>query len=87
MAAKRGLDSAGINLTRFEHALECLKPRDPDIAVERRVLQGEAARVILAVAGQTKCDLIVMGTHGRIGMRRVLMGSVAEQIVRHAPVP
>ena len=87
LAAKQGPGFCGLDLTRFKHALECLEPRDPDIAVERRVLQGEAARVILAVAGQTKCDLIVMGTHGRIGMRRVLMGSVAEQIVRHAPCP
>lgn len=76
-----------LDLTPFEHALERLKPCDPEIAIERRVLEGEAARVIIAVAGQTKCDLIVMGTHGRIGLRRVLMGSVAEQVVRHAPCP
>lgn len=40
---------------------------------------------ILALAKRTKADLIVMGTHGRTGLRRGFIGSVAEQVVRHAP--
>jgi nucleotide-binding universal stress UspA family protein len=42
---------------------------------------------ILATAEQTKADLIVMGTHGRHGVARALLGSVAEKVVRAAPCP
>jgi nucleotide-binding universal stress UspA family protein len=37
------------------------------------------------VAQETGCNLIVMGTHGRTGLGRLLMGSVAEKVVREAP--
>jgi hypothetical protein len=39
------------------------------------------------VAQETSADLIVVGTHGRTGLARVLMGSVAEEVVRKAPCP
>ena len=39
------------------------------------------------MAKDIKCDLIVMGTHGRTGLGRLLMGSVAEQVVRNASCP
>jgi nucleotide-binding universal stress UspA family protein len=39
------------------------------------------------VAKETGCDLIVMGTHGRTGLGRLLMGSVAETVLRKAPCP
>jgi nucleotide-binding universal stress UspA family protein len=42
---------------------------------------------IVAAAEQTKADLIVMGTHGRRGVSRALLGSVAEKVVRTAPCP
>jgi nucleotide-binding universal stress UspA family protein len=50
-------------------------------------LTGPVADPIIAEARKWRADLIVIGTHGRRGMRRVLMGSDAEQIVRLAPVP
>jgi nucleotide-binding universal stress UspA family protein len=43
--------------------------------------------MILRVAEEIHADLIVMGTHGRTGLGRLLMGSVAEQVVRRAPCP
>jgi nucleotide-binding universal stress UspA family protein len=43
--------------------------------------------VILHFAREVPADLVVMGTHGRTGLGRVLMGSVAEQVVRKAPCP
>jgi nucleotide-binding universal stress UspA family protein len=46
-----------------------------------------AADVIVRQARKWKADLIVVGTHGRRGLRRLVMGSDAEQIVRNAPVP
>jgi universal stress protein A len=52
-----------------------------------RLEVGDAREVIDSVAEQIGADLIVMGTHGRRGLRRVLLGSVAEAVVRSAPCP
>ena len=60
---------------------------DPKINVERRLEEGDPAPQILRVAQGTGSDLIVMGTHGRTGLDRLLMGSVAEQVVRGAFCP
>jgi len=49
------------------------------------LVEGNAALAILKTASETDCDLIVMGTHGRTGLNRLLMGSVAEEVVRKAP--
>ncbi len=48
---------------------------------------GEPAQEIVAAAARGGVDLIVMGTHGRRGLPRVLLGSVAEKVVRLSPVP
>src|SRR5579859_3045279 len=50
-------------------------------------LTGPAADPIVKQARKSGADLIVLGTHGRRGVRRLLMGSDAEQIVRNSPVP
>lgn len=54
---------------------------------EAMLRTGDARDVILQVAQEVKADLIVMGTHGRRGLSRALMGSVAEATVRTSPVP
>jgi len=54
--------------------------------VETRVLEGPPASAICEHA-RGGFDLIVMGTHGRTGVARLLLGSVAEQVVRLAPCP
>jgi nucleotide-binding universal stress UspA family protein len=51
------------------------------------VRTGDARDVILHTAEEVGADLIVMGTHGRRGITRALLGSVAETVVRHSPVP
>jgi nucleotide-binding universal stress UspA family protein len=51
------------------------------------VLTGAAARTIVEGATEEHCDLIVMGTHGRHGMAHLLMGSVAERVVRTSVCP
>ncbi len=53
----------------------------------RLVLSADPAGAILSVAGELGCDVIVLGTHGRTGLRRALLGSVAEQVVRKASCP
>jgi nucleotide-binding universal stress UspA family protein len=67
--------------------LQQLESKTPEVRVEHRLVQGYAAAEILRMAAELKCDLILMGTHGRTGVGRLLMGSVAEQIVRKAPCP
>lgn len=51
------------------------------------VLSGHAARTIVDEAAAPDVDLIVMGTHGRSGFAHLLLGSVAEKVVRSAPCP
>jgi nucleotide-binding universal stress UspA family protein/quercetin dioxygenase-like cupin family protein len=63
------------------------QPRDPSVRVEHRVADGEAAEEILRLAQAIQCDLIVMGTHGRAGLKRLLTGSVAEEVLRRAACP
>lgn len=55
-----------------------------DVAVDYRLEVGSVVEGILCTANETKCDLIVIGTHGRGGLRRVLLGSVAESVLRKA---
>jgi nucleotide-binding universal stress UspA family protein len=52
-----------------------------------RVEVGDAREVIDNVAEKIGADLIAMGTHGRRGVKRMLLGSVAESVVRSAPCP
>jgi nucleotide-binding universal stress UspA family protein len=56
-------------------------------AWEAEVATGSPAETIVRVAHMRGADLIVMGTHGRTGLPHVLLGSVAEKVVRLAPCP
>lgn len=70
-----------------EEYLRQFDPHDPRVRVEHQLTRGDAATLILEIARASRCDLIVMGTHGRSGIHRLLAGSVAEQVIRHAPCP
>ena len=61
-------------------------PQAP-IAVTRAVIVGSPARTIVATAEATHVDLLVLATHGRTGLSHLLIGSVAERVVRTAPCP
>ncbi len=74
-------------LTELNEQLIQLQPKDRRIDVEHRLVEGDPAREILDTAEETHCDVILMGTHGRTGLRRLLMGSVAEEVLRHASCP
>ena len=67
--------------------LEAVVVPDSHVPVERRLLAGDPADAIIRLAQTEDVDLIVMGTHGRRGLTRLLMGSVAEAIDRAAPCP
>jgi nucleotide-binding universal stress UspA family protein len=57
------------------------------IAVSSAVLSGRAPQAIAEEAASRDVDLIVMGTHGRSGVAHLMVGSVAERVVRSAPCP
>jgi len=78
------------NQAYLEHTREELcriRPSDPAIRVQHYLCEGVPAATILQMARENKCDLIVMGMHGRTGLRRALVGSVTEEVVRKAPCP
>ena len=56
-------------------------------AAETAVRDGNPSKEIVSYAREHDCDTIVMGTHGRGGIDRLLLGSVAERVVRSSPVP
>lgn len=58
-----------------------------DGMTERVLVWGEPANVITEAAQNENFDLIVMATHGRTGLTRLFLGSVAEKVIRHAPCP
>jgi nucleotide-binding universal stress UspA family protein len=58
-----------------------------DVPVETQVLLGTPGAAIVTAARDSNADLIVMGTHGRTGISRLLLGSVAEYVLRHAQCP
>jgi universal stress protein A len=55
--------------------------------IQRKQHAGHAGEVICWMAQDLRCDLIVMGTHGRTGMSHLLFGSIAEHVLRHARCP
>ena len=69
--------------------LEAERARFPaDVAVTTRALHGRGvARTALPYAREIGADLVVLATHGRTGLRRVLLGSVAEQVLRESDLP
>lgn len=68
-----------------EHLADYLKSRPQFAGVTSKVLEGDAAAQIAAFATESHADLIVMPSHGYHGVKRFLLGSVAELVLRHAP--
>jgi universal stress protein A len=62
-------------------------PTDPAVPFEHRLITGDPSSAIARLAEEEHADMIIMGTHGRTGLTRLLMGSVAEAVVRRAPCP
>jgi nucleotide-binding universal stress UspA family protein len=60
---------------------------DGKVPITHRLELGDPASEILRVAEEIKCDLIVLGSHGRGAIARLLMGNVAEHVVRRATCP
>lgn len=75
------------NKEALESMLAEVRPADSSLVVERRLLEGEPADEIVRCAKEEQASMIVIATHGRRGLSRMLMGSVAEAVVRRATVP
>jgi nucleotide-binding universal stress UspA family protein len=63
------------------------KVANEGLSIKHRVVVGEAASTVLRLAEEGKYDLVIMGTHGRRGLPRLLLGSVAQKIVARAHCP
>ena len=61
--------------------------RGRGLAVETELPQGPTAELIVEHAGRVRADLIAMTTHGRGGLGRLVLGSVADQVLRNGPCP
>jgi nucleotide-binding universal stress UspA family protein len=70
-----------------ERALGAVTRRVDDVPVETTTVEGTPDREIVKHANEVDCDVVVMGTHGRSGIDRWLLGSVAERVVRRSTVP
>jgi len=75
------------NSERILKMLEDVRPADPTVAFTHRLAMGDPAGEIVRIAAEEGVEMIVLGTHGRSGLTRMLMGSVAEAVVRRAPCP
>ena len=69
----------------WQDLLEQIRPIDPSIPVNHVLVEGDPAGEIVRYTHDAGIDLVVMGTHGRTGLERLLMGSVAEKVMRESP--
>ena len=80
----QAVDPAAIR-NEAETLLNALEVPGDNVRAERQCVLGETVPELLRVAQEINADVIVVGTHGRTGLKHLLMGSVAEQVLRHAP--
>jgi nucleotide-binding universal stress UspA family protein len=76
-----------VDRAELMRSLSSVAPADPDVKCVHKLLVGDPAESIIQLAETEHADFIVMGTHGRRGLTRLLMGSVAEAVVRGATCP
>lgn len=76
-----------VGVEEARRQLATVVPSDSAIKCEHKLMRGDAASQILHAAEELAADLIVMGTHGRTWLAHLLMGSVAEAVVRRATCP
>jgi nucleotide-binding universal stress UspA family protein len=67
--------------------LKKVLPTDPAVGYKHRLVTGNPAEAIVDLAAAENAEMIVLATHGRTGLPRLIMGSVAEEVVRRAKCP
>ncbi len=70
-----------------QNYLDKTKQHLDDETIETVLKEGEFDETILQTANEMKADMIVLGTHSRKGLGKILMGSVAEQVLQHTTMP
>jgi nucleotide-binding universal stress UspA family protein len=83
-----GLDVAGLCerlLEQAERSLTQIQASHKEVPLSTMAVIGHPARAIVEMAAEEHFDLIVVGSHGRHAISRLLLGSVADRVVRHAP--
>lgn len=103
LAGQTGAELMVLYVFDLAHSFEAshgLHPGDPDVTRQLLELQtsrgarirtlqraGEPAQVICWTAHEQQCQLVVVGTHGRAGWKKLVFGSVAHKVLHHAPCP
>jgi universal stress protein A len=70
-----------------EHQLQQVVPTRLDVTCQRRLLVGDPAIELVKLADELPADMVIVGTHGRTGIARWVLGSVAEELMRRAHCP
>lgn len=83
------LESEEVTFTEkmYNRLRECTRDIPEEVRINLKTIAGIPYMEIIRRAKQIDADLIIIGTHGRTGIRHMLIGSVAEKIVRTAPCP
>jgi len=84
LMASEGPRDPDASRRHWQSQLEQIRPLNTDIPVQHIFLEGDPATEIVRYTRDAGMDLVVMGTHGRTGLDRLLMGSVAEKVMRDA---
>ena len=71
----------------LQRQLEGLKSSSPSVKVVHALHAGPAGDVVCGLGHERQGDLVVMGSHGRTGLKHLFLGSVAEHVLRHARCP
>ncbi|MFN8584716.1 MAG: universal stress protein [Dehalococcoidia bacterium] len=90
VAAEAAVEETQRHDTEAVAQLSALREQLHARGVERvsiEVVEGAPGPAIIEVAAQQGCDLIVMATHGRSGLGRAVLGSVADHVIRHSSIP
>lgn len=80
-------ENRAVGKAELRRVTDQVQGRASKLRVHSVLVQGVPFDQILRVAKRLRCDLIVLATHGRTGLQHVLIGSVAENVVRRAPCP
>lgn len=82
-----GPERAADMASRAEEQVQAWQQAYPDVDLVRHIVVGMPADEILRVADEVDAAYLVVGTHGRTGLAHLMLGSVAENVMRHAKVP
>jgi nucleotide-binding universal stress UspA family protein len=75
------------HIADLQRMLQQAAPPQHGLTIRHLLTEGNPAKVVQQIVAEQHVDLVVLGTHGRTGLDRFLMGSIAEEILRRCPCP